>query len=104
MACVDPWALETLAQSYVDVAFIATNGMSVQRGLTTPDQAEAAVKKAMVAAARRTVLLADHTKLSSDHLIRFAELSQIDLFISDTGLDQKVATEIELQGPRVVRA
>jgi DeoR family fructose operon transcriptional repressor len=88
----------------VDVAFIATNGLSVQRGLTTPDQAEAAVKKAMVTAARRTILLADHTKLSSDHLARFAELSDIDLFISDTGLDQKVASEIESQGPRVIRA
>jgi DeoR family fructose operon transcriptional repressor len=87
----------------VDVAFIATNGMSVQRGLTTPDQAEAAVKKAMVAAARRTVLLADHTKLSSDHLARFAELSDIDLFITDSGLDPQTAAEIEVQGPRVIR-
>ena len=76
LACVDPWALDALAQSYVDVAFMATNGLSVQRGLTTPDQAEAAVKKAMIAAARRTVLLADHTKLSSDHLARFAELAR----------------------------
>ena len=103
LACVDPWALEILSQSYVDVAFIATNGMSVRRGLTTPDQAEAAVKKAMVAAARRRVLLADHTKVSTDHLARFAELSDIDLFISDTGLDTQVATEIESQGPRVMR-
>jgi DeoR family fructose operon transcriptional repressor len=76
----------------------------VQRGLTTPDQAEAAVKKAMVAAARRRVLLADHTKVSSDHLARFAELSDIDLLISDTGLDPQVAAEIETQGPRVIRA
>ena len=104
LACVDPWALEILAQSYVDVAFLATNGVSVQRGLTTPDQAEAAVKKAMVAAARRRVLLADHTKLSSDHLARFAALTDIDLFITDVGLDPQVAGEIESQGPRVVRA
>ncbi|GAB3432897.1 DeoR/GlpR family DNA-binding transcription regulator [Actinophytocola sediminis] len=103
LACVDPWAIESLAQSYVDVAFIATNGLSVQRGLTTPDQAEAAVKRAMIAAARRTVLLADHTKLSTDHLARFGQLSEIDTFITDTGLDERTAAEIESQGPRVVR-
>jgi len=57
----------------------------------------------MVAAARRTVLLADHTKLSSDHLSRFAELSDIDLFITDNGLDRQTAAEIEVQGPRVIR-
>src|ERR1044072_8733759 len=48
-----PWALESRAQSYVDVGFLPTNGISVRRGLTTPDQAEAAVKRAMIAAARR---------------------------------------------------
>jgi DeoR family transcriptional regulator, fructose operon transcriptional repressor len=103
LACVDPWAIEALGQSYVDVAFIATNGISVQRGLTTPDQAEAAVKRAMIDAARRTVLLADHTKLSSDHLSRFGQLCDIDTFITDTGLDEHTAAEIESRGPRVVR-
>ena len=103
LACVDPWAIEALAQSYVDVAFIASNGISVQRGLTTPDQSEAAVKRAMIAAARRTVLLADHTKLSADHLSRFGQLSDIDTFITDTGVDERTAAEIETRGPRVVR-
>jgi DeoR family transcriptional regulator, fructose operon transcriptional repressor len=103
LACVDPWAIESLAQSYVDVAFLATNGLSVQRGLTTPDQAEAAVKRAMIDAARRTVLLADHTKLSADHLARFGTLSEIDTFITDVGVDERTAAEIESQGPRVVR-
>lgn len=104
LAAVDSWALDALGQSYVDVAFLATNGISVQRGLTTPDQAEAAVKRAMVGAARRTVLLADHTKVGSDHLARFAELGDVDTFITDSGLDERTAAEIEAQGPQVVRA
>jgi DeoR family fructose operon transcriptional repressor len=104
LACVDSWAIDALAQTFVDVAFVATNGVSVRRGLTTPDQAEAAVKKAMIGAARRVVLLADHTKVSSDHLARFGELGDVDTFITDTGLDQRVAAEIESHGPRVVRA
>lgn len=104
LACVDPWAIEALAQSYVDVAFVATNGISTKRGLTTPDQAEAAVKKAMITAARRVVLLADHTKVSVDHLARFGELSDIDTFITDTGLDERTAAELESHGPRVIRA
>jgi DeoR family transcriptional regulator, fructose operon transcriptional repressor len=104
LACVDPWAMEALAQSYVEVAFLATNGVSARRGLTTPDQAEAAVKKAMIAAARRVVLLADHTKAGSDHLARFGDLADVDTFITDTGLDERTAAELESHGPRVVRA
>jgi hypothetical protein len=42
LAAVDDWALRPLADLYVDVAFLGTNGCSVERGLTTPDPAEAA--------------------------------------------------------------
>ena len=55
LATVDDWALRPLADMYVDVAFMGTNGCSVERGLTTPDPAEATVKRAMIAAARRVV-------------------------------------------------
>lgn len=104
LATVDTWALDALADTYVDVAFLGTNGVSAQRGLTTPDHAEAAVKRAMIAAARRTVLLADHTKVGTDNLVRFAALEQIDTLITDSGLDERAAAELEALGPRVVRA
>lgn len=104
LATVDDWALRPLADMYVDVAFIGTNGMSVERGLTTPDPAEAAVKRAMIGAARRTVLLADHTKIGNDYLARFGTLDDLDLLITDAGLDNELVTEVEATGLRVVRA
>src|SRR5690606_41809000 len=104
MALVDRRALHALQETFVDVAFIATNGLSVERGLTTPDTAEAMVKRAVITAARRVVLLADHTKVGNDHFARFGELSQVDTFITDSGIDDGAAAEIEAAGPRVVQA
>lgn len=104
MAAVDDWALRPLADLYVDVAFMGTNGASVERGLTTPDLAEAAVKRAMIASARRSVLLADHTKIGNDYLARFAELSDVDTLVTDSGLNDDLADEVEAAGIRVVRA
>jgi DeoR family transcriptional regulator, fructose operon transcriptional repressor len=104
LAAVDDWALRPLGDLYVDVAFMGTNGCSVEHGLTTPDQAEAAVKRAMIAASRRVVVLADHTKIGNDNLARFGSLSDVDLLITDSGLDPELATEIEDAGVRVVRA
>ena len=78
LAMVDGWALRVLADTYVDVAFLGTNGVSVERGLTTPDVAEAAVKGAMMAAARRVVVLADHTKVGNDCFARFGDLEAVD--------------------------
>lgn len=104
LATVDDWALRPLAEMYVDVAFMGTNGCTVERGMTTPDPAEAAVKRAMIAAARRVVLLADHTKIGNDYLARFGGLSDLDLLITDNGLDGELAGEVEAAGVRVVRA
>ncbi len=104
LATVDDWALRPLADMYVDVAFMGTNGCSVERGLTTPDPAEATVKRAMIAAARRVVLLADHTKIGNDYLAKFGTLDDLDLLITDSGLDGDLAGEVENTGVRVVRA
>src|SRR5690606_20566624 len=104
LATVDDWVLRPLADLWVDVAFMATNGCSVERGLTTSDQAEAAVKRAMIASSRRRVLLADRTKIGNDHLVRFADLSDIDVLITDTGLDTDLAADLAAVGPEIVRA
>jgi len=104
LATVDAWALHALRDTFVEVAFIATNGVSVERGLTTPDTAEATVKRAAVASAQRTVLLADHTKVGNDCFARFADLADIDTFITDTGIDAAVGAEIAAAGPILITA
>jgi len=104
LAAVGDWATAALASIHVDVAFMATNGISVERGLTTPDPTEAATKAAMIAAARRTVLLADHTKIGNDYFARFGDLDAVDTFITDTGAEAELVDEISEAGPRVVLA
>jgi DeoR family fructose operon transcriptional repressor len=104
LAAVDVWAMRALEETFVDVAFLGTNGFSVERGLTTPDPTEAAVKKAMISAARRSVGLADHTKFGNDAMMRFGSLEDLDTLITDTGLDAELIGVIESTGVRVVRA
>jgi DeoR family transcriptional regulator, fructose operon transcriptional repressor len=104
LAAVGPWVIQALQDVFVDVAFMGTNGLSVERGLTTPDQSEAAAKHAMITAARRSVVLTDHSKIGVDHFSRFAELSDIAAVITDDGLDPETAAEIEALGPEVVLA
>ena len=104
LATVAQWAQRALTEIFVDVAFIGAGGVSVERGLTTPDGAEAAVKQAMMASARRTVVLADHTTFATDAFARFGDLADVDVLISGTALDPGLAAEVERAGPRVVRA
>ena len=104
LSAVDAWALRVLDEIHVDVSFMATNGFSVELGCTTPDIGEAAVKRAMVAAAERVVLLADSSKYGSSWFARFADLDDVEIIVTDTGLDERQVPSIEAAGPRVVRA
>jgi DeoR family transcriptional regulator, fructose operon transcriptional repressor len=104
MATVDAWGARLLADTYVDVAFMGTNGISVERGLTTPDVAEAEIKRAMIAAARRVVVLADHTKIGVDHFARFAAIDDVDVLVTDSGIDAGLALDLDSAGVRVVQA
>ncbi|MFG2224041.1 DeoR/GlpR family DNA-binding transcription regulator [Streptomyces sp. NPDC048644] len=103
-AAVDDWALRAYREINADVLFLATNGFSLDGGLTTPDLAEAAVKRALIAAARRVVLLADSAKFGQQQFARFGALSDVDLLITDTGLSPDDAHAIERAGTEVVRA
>lgn len=103
-ALVGPWPTSALAGLRVDVAFLGTNGVTPEAGLTTPDQAEAEVKRAMVDAAGLVVCLADHTKIGLTQLCRFADLDEVDVIVTDSGLDDALAEELSAAGPRVIRA
>jgi DeoR family transcriptional regulator, fructose operon transcriptional repressor len=103
-AAVGDWTTEALRGVAVDVAFVGTNGISVSRGLTTPDQAEAVVKRAMVAAGRSCVVLADSSKVGDDHLHRFADLADVDVLICDTDLDDEHVAGFRAAGLQVVTA
>ncbi len=103
LAFVDESSVETLRDITVDVAFIGCDGMSPERGFTTPYREEVAIKRAMMAAARRVVMMFDHSKVGNEQLFRFAGIEEVDIIYSDTGMDDATAALLQEQGPVVVR-
>ncbi len=104
LAAVGSWAERDLATVFADVAFIGTNGVTPARGLTTPDLAESGVKRALIRSARRTVVLADHSKFGRDEFAQVADLAEVDTIITDSEVDPDMVREIEDAGPEVIRA
>lgn len=103
-AAVGEWTIGELRDMYVDVAFLGTNGFSVERGFTTPDQAEAAAKRAMVGASRRVIVVADAWKAGQVHLHRFADADEVAMLVTDSSLDDETAEDFDTAGVEVVRA
>ena len=96
--------VHALADLRADVVFLGANGISAQHGCSTPDEAEASVKRAMARAGQRVVVLADSSKLGREHLVRFAGLEEVDVLVTDEEADPTVVADLEAQGVEVLKA
>lgn len=85
-ALVGPIATGALKQLHLDLLFLGVHGMDAAAGFTTPNLLEAETDRAFVAAARRTVVVADHTKWGMLGMSSIAALDEVDEVISDSGL------------------
>lgn len=103
LATVDQWAVERLNSLVIDIAFLGTNGITVEHGLTTPDPAVAAVKQTAVKVTQRCVLVAAHSKFGETSFCRFAEVSDFESIVTGTELPAEEAQRYEALGPSVIR-
>ena len=104
LALVGPATERMLDEVNVDMVFLGVNGIDLQRGLTTPTQAEASVKQRMIRAARKVVVVADHTKFGRVAFATITPVWNAHLIIADSGLDQAVARELTAGGLEVLVA
>lgn len=103
-AAVGADTVAALERLRVDVAFLGTNAVSVDHGLSTPNSDEAATKRAMVRCARQVVVLADASKVGAESPVRFAELAEVDVLVTDGAVDPVARKALEAAGVDVVVA
>jgi DeoR family transcriptional regulator, fructose operon transcriptional repressor len=103
LATVDHWATDMLSRLVIDLAYLGTNGITIEHGLTTPDPAVAAVKQTAVRVARRRVLVAAHSKFGVSSFCRFAEVGDFDTIVTGTELQLDEARRYDALGPTVLR-
>ncbi|WP_349827654.1 DeoR/GlpR family DNA-binding transcription regulator [Brevibacterium litoralis] len=100
--------VDAISRLRADLTFLGANGVDAQHGLSTPDQSEASTKAALVRAGRRTVVLADGSKLGKDSFVRFAALDEIDLLITNEpgprAVDPELARALDEADVEVVLA
>lgn len=100
-AAVGPWTLDAISRVTMDQVFLSVDGINRRHGLTTHNIDEAAVKSALMAASRRTVVLADNSKLKREEFGRVAPLEKVDEIITDSGVEPSYVHDLEESGPQV---
>ncbi|MFC8226006.1 DeoR/GlpR family DNA-binding transcription regulator [Streptomyces sp. NPDC057287] len=101
---VGPVADRAIGSLHFDLLFLGVHGISVEAGLSTPNLAEAETNRRLVQAARRVVVVADHTKWGTVGLSSFATLDEVDTFVTDAGLPDGARQEIEEHLPGLMVA
>jgi len=102
MSLVGSQAETELRKYNADIAFLGASGISANRGFGSFDLYEAEMKKAMVAAGRQVVILADHSKFERQALISFAAFQDVDVLITSDLVDSRLLRAVEQAGVRTI--
>ena len=100
---VGPIALETIGRLNVRLAFVGTDGFTLERGMTTHIMEGAEIVKAMKAHAQTTVLTADSSKYGRIGFSNVLPLSTMDLILTDWDLDDRAEAELREAGININR-
>jgi DeoR family transcriptional regulator of aga operon len=95
---VNPMAGSILDQIHADIAFIGCNGIGEAQGVTNINLPEAQIKTRMIHAARRTVVVADGTKVGKTSVARIARIDEVDHLVTTASANEGVLASIENLG------
>jgi DeoR/GlpR family transcriptional regulator of sugar metabolism len=94
-------AESTFKQINVGTAIVGCDGLSVDGGLTTHDDVEAATNHTMIERAPRIIAVADGSKIGRVTLARLADVTDIDLLVTDDTADPEQIEGIRARGVQV---
>ena len=98
---VDPHATDALAAIHADVGLIGCNGVDAAAGVTNLNLPEAQVKRGMVRASARRILLADASKLGRRHLGTIGVIEDFDVLVTAGQVDEELLDPIRRRGVAV---
>ena len=99
---IGPIAVNAIKSINANIALMGVSGLSLKNGMTNRKLEEADVKRAMVEAAVKRILLMDSSKMNCHTLATVGPVEMIDILITDEGLAPTDKAAIEARGVEVV--
>jgi len=81
--------------------FLSATGFTVEAGMTCNSIYETDTKRALIAAAQRVILVADHIKLDRVFMKHVASLDAVDEVVTDVNLPDEACQALLDRGPRL---
>jgi DeoR/GlpR family transcriptional regulator of sugar metabolism len=93
-ALAGPAAVDMLRQCRADWAVPGACAIDARLGVSAPDEADAALKRAMIDCARRTLVLGDHSKLGAVAPFRVADWTHVHALVLEAPWPEGVAAGV----------
>lgn len=78
--------------------FMGVDGIDLEFGITTTDMQEASLNRVMMHTAQKTIVLADSSKFRRRGFAKIADITDVDMIITDSGIPDNIARCIEETG------
>ena len=101
---VGAMAAETLSQLTPDLCFLGASGLDPVAGVTTNDEAEAAVNRVMMQQAKRTIVVVDASKLGHVGFSRICYVDEVSAVLTDQSADPAMIEALRATGVEVIIA
>src|SRR5256714_12883211 len=101
---VDPLGGLMLERINAHTVFLGCNGIDPRGGVTNVNLPEAEIKRRMLQAARRRIVVADGSKVGEIELAYLCGVGEIDLLITDTSADPTVVSALREKDLEVLLA
>lgn len=98
LSVVGKMAEEMLSDFACSKLFLGVDGIDLEFGLTTTDVREAELNQVMMRTAQKTIVLADSSKFRRRGFSKIANVSDVDMIITDSNIPDKVARSLEENG------
>lgn len=102
LSLIGPSAESSFRLFNADVFIMGVAGIDARHGVSDYHYGEAHVKKAALAAAQHTIVVADSEKLGKVQLVSIAEFADIDAIVTDAARDHEALRAAERAGTRVI--
>lgn len=98
---VGAWTDHFIASTPISMAVMGVDGISMEGGLTTHDAVEAQTNQRMIEKAERVVVVADRTKVGAVTLAKLADISAVDLLITEAAAPEDEVARLRAAGLKV---
>ena len=82
--------------------FLGVDGIDLEFGITTTDVREADLNREMMHIAQKTIVLADSSKFRRRGFSKIANIEEIDIIITDSGIPKSIAQQLEDMGIELI--